>query len=101
MIPYTVERRPDTGVTNVTLGIWLFLASEVMLYGALFSAYALLRTAAPGWPSGRGVLNLTLGALSTVALAGAVGSTLLAKSSERNRRLWRSWPAPHWPCCSS
>ena len=43
MIPYTIERRADTGVTNVTLGIWLFLASEVMLFGALFSAYALLR----------------------------------------------------------
>ena len=28
-IPYTVERRPDTGVNNVQLGIWLFLASEV------------------------------------------------------------------------
>ncbi len=46
-IPYTVERRADTGVTNVTLGIWLFLASEVMLFGALFSAYALLRVSAP------------------------------------------------------
>mgnify|MGYP003347756068 CR=1 FL=1 len=25
MIPYTTEPRPDTRVTNVTLGIWLFL----------------------------------------------------------------------------
>ena len=30
-------------MTNVTLGIWLFLASEVMLFGAFFSAYTLLR----------------------------------------------------------
>ena len=36
-IPYTVEERPDTGLTNGKLGIWLFLASEVMLFGALFS----------------------------------------------------------------
>ncbi len=68
MIPYTLERRADTGVTNVTMGIWLFLASEVMLFGALFSAYALLRTAAPAWPHGRELLNLVLGATNTAVL---------------------------------
>ena len=68
MIPYTIERRPDTGVTNVTLGMWLFIASEVMLFGALFSAYALLRVSAPAWPSGGDLLNLTLGAANTVVL---------------------------------
>jgi cytochrome c oxidase subunit 3 len=68
MIPYTLERRADTGVTNVTLGIWLFLASEVMLFGALFSAYTLLRVAAPAWPIGRSVLSLPLGSVNTVLL---------------------------------
>ena len=48
MIPYTGTPRTDTGVTNVTMGVWLFLASEIMLFGSLFSAYALLRTAALG-----------------------------------------------------
>jgi heme/copper-type cytochrome/quinol oxidase subunit 3 len=68
MIPYTVERRADTGVTNVTLGIWLFLASEVMLFGALFSSYALLRVSAVQWPHGRDLLNLMLGSANTVVL---------------------------------
>jgi len=68
MIPYTTEPRADTRVTNVTLGIWLFLASEVMLFGALFSSYALLRVAAPSWPVGREVLSLPLGAANTVVL---------------------------------
>jgi len=68
MIPYTVARRADTGVTNVTLGVWLFLASEVMLFGALFSSYALLRVAAPSWPSGRDVLNVAIGLTNTVVL---------------------------------
>ncbi|MDH3404936.1 MAG: cytochrome c oxidase subunit 3 [Acidobacteriota bacterium] len=48
-IPYTVEERPDTGLYNAKLGIWLFLASEVMLFGALFSSYVLLRTGDPGF----------------------------------------------------
>ena len=71
MIPYTTERRADTGATNVSLGIWLFLASEVMLFGALFSAYALLRVSAPEWPSGRDVLSLPMGLINTALLLGA------------------------------
>jgi len=46
-IPYAVKPRPDTGLYNAKVGIWLFLASEVMLFGALFSSYILLRVGAP------------------------------------------------------
>tara|TARA_Y100000590_G_scaffold393095_1_gene471074 strand:+ start:5292 stop:5891 length:600 start_codon:yes stop_codon:yes gene_type:complete len=46
-IPYIVEERPDTGLINSKLGIWIFLASEIMLFGGLFSAYVFLRIAAP------------------------------------------------------
>ena len=50
-IPYNEELRPDTGLYNAKLGIWLFLASEVMLFGGLFSAYILLRVSDPNWMS--------------------------------------------------
>jgi cytochrome c oxidase subunit 3 len=77
-IPYTIESRPDTGLYNAKLGIWLFLASEVMLFGGLFSAYVLLRVgAAPGmWP--HGWLNVTLGTVNTLLLALSAITTLLA-----------------------
>src|SRR5688572_17858935 len=65
-IPYTVEARPDTGLTNGKLGIWLFLASEVMLFGALFSTYIILRIGSEVWP--HGALNVPLGAVNTVLL---------------------------------
>ncbi len=67
-IPYTVEPRKDTGLFNAKVGIWLFLASEVMLFGALFSSYILLRVgAAPGdWP--HGLLNVPLGMTNTIVL---------------------------------
>ncbi len=65
-IPYTVEPRPDSGLPNGKLGVWLFLASEVMLFGALFSTYILLRVGAIEWPHGE--LNITLGAINTVIL---------------------------------
>ena len=49
-IPYTVKPRPDTGLWNAKVGIWLFLASEVMLFGGLFSGYLFLRLGAGGEP---------------------------------------------------
>jgi cytochrome c oxidase subunit 3 len=77
-IPYTVKNRPDTGLYNAKLGVWLFLASEVMLFGGLFSAYVLLRVGAqPGeWP--HGWLNVTLGTINTMLLALSAITTLLA-----------------------
>jgi cytochrome c oxidase subunit III len=77
-IPYTVRPRPDTGVYNAKLGMWLFLASEVMLFGGLFSAYILLRVGAPPgtWP--HGWLNVSLGTLNTIILACSAVTTLMA-----------------------
>jgi cytochrome c oxidase subunit 3 len=67
-IPYATTARPDTGLFNAKVGIWLFLASEVMLFGALFSSYILLRVGAdPGaWP--HGLLNIPIGTFNTVVL---------------------------------
>ncbi len=78
-IPYIVHERPDTGLTNGKLGIWLFLASEVMLFGALFSTYIILRTGAPVWPHGQ--LNVPLGALNTVLLIASSVTMVLAWAS--------------------
>jgi cytochrome c oxidase subunit 3 len=77
-IPYTVQPRPDTGVYNAKVGMWLFLASEVMLFGGLFSSYILLRVAAgPGtWPTGW--LSVPLGTINTLILALSAVTTLLA-----------------------
>jgi heme/copper-type cytochrome/quinol oxidase subunit 3 len=68
-IPYNVRPRPDTGLYNAKLGIWLFLASEVMLFGALFSSLILLRSGVPHWPHGRDEgLNVPLATLNTLVL---------------------------------
>lgn len=67
-IPYTVETHPETGIYNAKAGIWLFLASEVMLFGALFTSYILLRVGAETWPHGWELLNIPLATLNTVVL---------------------------------
>jgi cytochrome c oxidase subunit 3 len=67
-IPYTVSARPDTGLYNGKLGIWLFLASEVMLFGALFTAYLFMRLGAEEgtWP--QHVQNVAIGFTNTAVL---------------------------------
>ncbi len=84
-IPYTVKPRPDTGLYNAKIGIWLFLASEVMLFGALFSSYILLRVGAPdgfwpdvptAWP--HGLLNVPLGTFNTAVLITSSMTVMMA-----------------------
>lgn len=67
-IPYTLTARPDTGLYNGKLGIWLFLASEVMLFGAIFTAYLFVRLGADdgSWPNH--VQNVWLGLSNTIIL---------------------------------
>ena len=72
-IPYTVTPRTDTGLWNAKVGIWLFLASEIMLFGALFSTYIVLRVSAPEvgpymWPKGSEYLNIPIGTFNTAVL---------------------------------
>lgn len=80
-IPYTAAARPDTGVYNAKLGIWLFLASEVMLFGALFSSYVLLRVGAPTWPHGYEYLNIPLATVNTVVLITSSVTMVMAWAS--------------------
>lgn len=84
-IPYTVAARPDTGLYNAKIGIWLFLASEVMLFGGLFSAYVFLRLGADyPWPEHAlkvlpGFINTMILILSSVTVVFAWASLKLRK----------------------
>ena len=79
-IPYTITARPDTGLFNAKAGIWLFLASEVMLFGALFTTYILLRTGATEWP--HGILNIHPSLIPCWRGASPVQATILTDDKE-------------------
>src|SRR5215218_3377358 len=80
-IPYTVAVRRDTGLTNGKIGIWLFLASEVMLFGALFASYILIRSGAPSWPRGASILNVPLATFNTLVLITSSVTMVMAWAS--------------------
>lgn len=89
MIPYSVERRGDTGVTNVTMGIWLFLASEAMLFGSMFSAYALLRVGAAAWGPAPFTLDIPLALANTAVLIAATAAAWRARTgAHTGARRW-------------
>ena len=78
-IPYSVKPHPVTGVSNGKLGMWLFLASEVMLFGALFSSYILLRTGSAHWASGR--LSIPMAFINTLVLIASSVTVVMAWAS--------------------
>ncbi|HXG89347.1 MAG TPA: cbb3-type cytochrome c oxidase subunit I [Vicinamibacterales bacterium] len=67
-IPFAYQPHADTRVSNARMGMWLFLASEVMFFGSLFSAYVLLRVGSTSWPADSG-LGLTTAVSHSVLLA--------------------------------
>ena len=80
-IPYAETARPDTGLTNGKLGTWLFLASEVMLFGALFATYIILRVGAAEWPDGRTFLSVPLAFINTLVLIASSMTMVMAWAS--------------------
>src|SRR5215210_8648866 len=79
-----MEQQREAG----TLGMWVFLVTELMFFGGMFLAYTLYRTAYPtSFASASNHLDITLGAvntgvliLSSFAMAMAVYFTQVGKS---------------------
>jgi len=86
-IPYIVTPRKDTGLFNSKIAIWLFLASEVMLFGGFFSAYVFLRIGADyPWPER--TLPVLPGLINTFVLIGSSVTVVFAWASLKLRQ-WR------------
>ncbi|MEM9283427.1 MAG: cytochrome c oxidase subunit 3 [Verrucomicrobiota bacterium] len=94
-IPYEVTPRRDTGLYNAKLAIWLFLASEVMLFGGLFSSYIFLRVGVQTgvdnpWPWGLNVHKgyVWLGFINTLVLIASSVGVVFAWVALKERK-WR------------
>ena len=62
-----------------TLGMWLFLITEVLFFGGLFLAYMLYRVWYPAaWAEGSLELDIVLGAVNTAVLIGSSLTMALA-----------------------
>jgi len=80
---------PDTG----KLGMWVFLASEVLFFGGLFVAYLYGRTHWPqGWAAASRHTDVALGTINTALLLTSSAAAALAVACEEDARQ-RRWTA--------
>ena len=85
----------DQQLEASTLGMWVFLVTEIMFFGGLFMAYLVYRTMYPdAWMTGSQQLNVPLGAVNTAVLiissltmAMAVRSAMVGRRSAQIRYL--------------
>jgi heme/copper-type cytochrome/quinol oxidase subunit 3 len=94
MTTITMEN-PDThsGISNAKLGVWLFLASEIMLFATLFTSYIVLRMGSATWPWGWDALNVPLATLNTVILISSSVTIVMAyaEAYDRNKPGFQLW----------
>ncbi len=71
-------------------GMWLFLGTEILLFGGLFAAYALFRAKFPDlFYESHKKLDITLGAVNTIVLIFSSFTMALAVSASQKRN--RKW----------
>jgi heme/copper-type cytochrome/quinol oxidase subunit 3 len=62
------EAVESTPFPSAKLGMWWFLASEIMVFGGLIATYLLFRMAGPGWAEEIHHNNTLLGTINTLVL---------------------------------
>lgn len=81
---YTVEQQKE----SATIGMWLFLSTEILLFGALFTAYAVYRAKFPqAFMEASANMDWELGAVNTVVLIlSSVTMVFAVSAAEKGNR---------------
>jgi cytochrome c oxidase subunit 3 len=71
-----------------SLGMWVFLATEVMFFGGLFAGYTIYRNLyPPGFEAGSHMLNVTIGAINTaVLICSSLTMALAVRAAQMGKR---------------
>ena len=87
---HTQTKQQTAALETAKLGIWAFLATEVLLFGGLFTAYTVFRIRYPELFHGEHLkLNRPLGALNTVILITSSLTMALAVDAGRQGKRGR------------
>lgn len=81
---------PEQQVEAGKLGMWLFLATEILLFGGLFVAYSIFNYLHPAeFKEAHKFLDVSLGALNTVVLLFSSLTVVLAiHAAQQNKKKW-------------
>jgi len=91
-----VETRTATGIPTGKMGVWWFLASEIVLFGGLIGVYIMSRLGSTGWPEMAAHLSVPIGTLNTFVLLTSSLTMVLAfaaveKGDQKGMRTWLLW----------
>ena len=91
--PLLGQRWPFEGIERVKMGMWVFLASEIVLFGALASSYIYVRLHSPTWPAAGTVFDIENGAiltflLLTSSLTAVRGLAAIQRGNQNRLRFW-------------
>lgn len=88
-----VETRSVTGIPTGKLGMWWFLASEIVLFGGLIGVYIMSRLGGAGWSEMAAHLSVPIGTLNTfVLLTSSLTMVLAFAAAEKgDRKGIRTW----------
>ncbi len=89
------DRWPFSAVPKLKLGMWVFLSSEVVLFGSFLGAYIFIRAAAGLWPIAGSIHEIPLGTFNTFVLVTSGLTMILAIQAIRNgdQRKLLTWMA--------
>jgi heme/copper-type cytochrome/quinol oxidase subunit 3 len=92
-VDYPEHERTSTGLPHIKLGMWLFLASECLLFGALISTYVLFRGSSTEGPFPDEVFDIPYTSISAFVLLASSLTMVLAlaakqRADEGGARLW-------------
>ena len=88
-----VEIRAATGIPTGKMGVWWFLASEIVLFGGLIGAFVMSRLGSGGWSAMAAHLSVPIGTINTFVLLTSSLTMVLAfaaaeKGDQKGIRTW-------------
>ena len=85
---HTATVATSTGIPHAKLGMWAFLASEIMLFGGLISSYGILRSGSPTMViPPRTMMGVPLAMLNTFVLISSSVTMVLALAAMKANEL--------------
>jgi heme/copper-type cytochrome/quinol oxidase subunit 3 len=87
---------PEVATFPAKVGVWWFLASEIVLFGGLISSYVVMRLGAGGWAAELAHTNMPVGAINTLVLLTSSMTMVMAfatgeRGDRRGVRRYLGW----------
>ncbi|GBC75286.1 Cytochrome c oxidase subunit 3 [archaeon HR06] len=74
---------PFIEISNMKLGVWIFLFGEVLLFSSLLGSYLFIRAQIPNWPTLGEIFDIKIASINTFLLITSSFTAMLALNSIR------------------